>query len=77
MEQFKIFIVEDDPWYADILKYHLSLNPDFEVEIYSTGKDCLSNLYKRPAIITVDFSLPDMTGKELLEKIHKHTPGLL
>jgi two-component system, NtrC family, response regulator AtoC len=76
MEQFKIFIVEDDPWYADILKYHLSHNPDFEVEIFSTGKDCLSNLYKRPAIITVDFSLPDMTGKELLEKIHKHTPGI-
>ncbi len=75
MEQFKIFIVEDDPWYADILEYHLSLNPEFEVEKFGTGKDCLSNLHKRPSLITVDFSLPDMTGKELLSKINKHSPG--
>jgi len=75
MEQFKIFIVEDDPWYADILEYHLSLNPEFEVEKFATGKDCLSNLHKRPSLITVDFSLPDMTGKELLSKINIHSPG--
>lgn len=75
MKQFKIFIVEDDPWYADMLEYHLSLNPEFEVEKFSTGKECLSNLHKRPSLITVDFSLPDMTGKELLKKIIQHTPG--
>ncbi len=76
MNSFKIFVVEDDIWYADVLKYHLSLNPDFEVETFTNGRDCLSNLFKRPALITVDYSLPDMTGKYLLGKILQHTPGI-
>lgn len=75
MDQFRIFVVEDEPWYADFLKYHLSMNPDFLVETFSTGKECLSNLYRKPSLITVDFSLPDMNGKELVEKIKKHSPN--
>ncbi len=76
MNSFKIFVVEDDTWYSDLLKYHLSLNPDFEVETFSNGRDCVKNLFKSPDLITVDYSLPDMTGKELLGKILKHTPGI-
>ena len=76
MEGFKIFVVEDDPWYADILKYHLSLNPMYEVECFATGSECLSNLYRKPTVITVDYSLPDMIGKELLRKILEQTPSV-
>jgi DNA-binding NtrC family response regulator len=76
MESYRIFVVEDDTWYADFLKHTLSLNPDFEVEKFSTGKECMSNLYRKPALVTVDFRLPDMNGKELLEKIKKHTPDI-
>lgn len=71
MEHFRIFIVEDDPLYAEMLKYHLSLNPDFDIEVFGTGNDCLNNLYKKPSVITIDYSLPDMSGKELLERINK------
>ena len=69
MEQFKIFIVEDDPWYGEILQHHLSLNPDHEIFRYTTGKDCLANLGKRPGMISIDYSLPDINGVELLKKI--------
>jgi hypothetical protein len=41
MENLRIFIVEDEPWYADYLKYIFSMNPDNEVELFSTGKECL------------------------------------
>jgi DNA-binding response OmpR family regulator len=71
MDLFRIFIVEDDVIYSEILKYHLSLNPDFVLESFSTGRDCLNNLHKKPALVTIDFSLPDMSGKELLGKIRK------
>ena len=74
MKTFKIFIVEDDPWYMDILEYHLLLNPEYEVEKYETGKDCLNNLYKRPSAVTLDYSLPDMKGKEVLKKIVELSP---
>ncbi len=66
---FSIFIVEDDPWYGELLKHHLSLNPDFEVTLFTTAGDCLKNLHHHPHVICTDFGLPDMTGAELLGKI--------
>lgn len=35
----RIFIVEDDTWYAQFLMRHISLNPDHEVEIFQSGKE--------------------------------------
>ncbi len=69
MEPYKIFIVEDDSWYGEILEYHLSLNPDYSITCFKSGKDCLENLYKNPDIITIDYSLPDFTGDKLYQKI--------
>ena len=69
-----IFIVEDDPFYAELLKYHLSLNPDDEVQLFDSGHDCLQNLYKEPAIICLDYSLPDMSGEDVLKKIKASYP---
>lgn len=76
MKEFKIFIVEDDPWYGEILSYHLSLNPDFVVSKFETGNACLAALGSKPDLITVDFSLPDMTGEELFKKIKLERPGV-
>ncbi len=70
----KIFIVEDDPIYVRLIKYVFALDPDHEIFIYSTGKECLDNLEKKPAIISLDYSLPDMDGKEVLQKIQKIRP---
>ncbi|MCF8450471.1 MAG: sigma-54 dependent transcriptional regulator [Taibaiella sp.] len=76
MEQFRIFIVEDDPWYGEILEYHLSLNPDNEIYRFTSGKDCLANLSKKPALISIDYSLPDINGVELLKKIKQYNPDI-
>ncbi|MDP4290534.1 MAG: sigma-54 dependent transcriptional regulator [Bacteroidota bacterium] len=69
MDPFKIFIVEDDLIYAKILAYHFSLNPDYETEIFRDGNSLLKNIYKNPAIITLDYNLPDMSGLEILKRI--------
>ncbi len=69
MAPYKIFIVEDDPWYGEILEYHLSLNPDYSISRFTNGKDCLAQLYKKPDLITIDFTLPDFTGDVLFQKI--------
>jgi DNA-binding NtrC family response regulator len=69
MEPYKIFIVEDDPWYGEILEYHLSLNPDYSISRFTNGKDCLASLHKKPDLITIDFSLPDYNGDKLYQKI--------
>ena len=72
----RIFIVEDDPTYIKFLQYILNLNPDYEVEVYTSGKTCLENLNKLPSIITLDYSLPDMKGEEVLKKIKSYNPDI-
>lgn len=66
---FKIFVVEDDEWYNRLLVHNLSLNPDYEIESFTNGKDCLNNLSKNPDVVTLDYRLPDMQGLEILQKI--------
>ena len=69
MDSFKIFVVEDDPFYGKLLQHHLGLNPDYEVSLFSTGGACLEALYHKPDVISIDYGLPDMNGGELLRKI--------
>jgi DNA-binding NtrC family response regulator len=66
---FKIFVVEDDEWYNRLLVHNLSLNPDYVIESFSNGKDCLNNLDKNPDVVTLDYRLPDMQGLEILKRI--------
>ncbi|WP_372946844.1 sigma-54-dependent transcriptional regulator [Mariniphaga sp.] len=66
---FRIFVVEDDEWYNRLLVHNLSLNPDYDIESFTTGKECLDNLHKAPDLITLDYRLPDIKGLEMLKKI--------
>ncbi len=76
MHPFRIFVLEDDVIFARIIAHHLSHNPDYETEIFSNGKDCLSNLYKNPSVITLDYNLPGMTGLDVMKKIKEFNPDL-
>ncbi len=73
-EPIKIFVVEDDPSYIKFLKYVLSLNPDFEVKVFATGEECVKNLHEHPAIITLDYTLPDLSGEAVLAEIKNRIP---
>jgi DNA-binding NtrC family response regulator len=68
---FRIFVVEDNEWYNKLLVYTLSLNPDYEVKSFFSGKDLLKCLNEAPDIVTLDYRLPDMSGLEVLKNI-KH-----
>src|ERR1044071_2199194 len=72
----KIFVVEDDPAYTKFLKYVLALNPDFEVEFFNTGKECINQLHQQPTVITLDYSLPDMPGEKVLKEIREFDPNI-
>jgi len=79
-DNFKIYLVEDDPWYGQILLHHLSLNPDYELELFTSGRELLSNLYKSPDLVCMDFGLPDMNGDKLLKEIkarNSHLPVIV
>jgi two-component system response regulator AtoC len=74
MSNFKIFIAEDDVWYSEILRYHLELNPEYEVKTFDSGKKIIKALHEKPNVITLDYSLPDINGKKLLSFLKKESP---
>ncbi|WP_372936823.1 sigma-54-dependent transcriptional regulator [Mariniphaga sediminis] len=76
MSPFKIFIVEDDRFYGELLKRHMQLNPENEVYLFQNGKDCLNNLYLMPDMISLDYRLPDFSGDSILKKVHADYPEL-
>ena len=76
MNSFKIFIVEDDPLYGEMLKYHLSLNPDNEVIKFETGSACLKNLHQNPSLISLDYSLPDISGFDVIKKVKEYNSDI-
>ena len=73
-ESFKIFIAEDDIRYSELLRYHLELNPEYEVKTFNSGKKLIKALHEKPDVITLDYSLPDTNGKELLSFLKKESP---
>jgi DNA-binding NtrC family response regulator len=75
-KDFNVFVVEDDEFYGEILEYHLSLNPDITVTKFSTGKEFLQNLDKGPGAVTLDYSLPDMSGEDVLRKIKEYNADI-
>lgn len=75
-QAIKIFLVEDDPYYAKLLHYHLGANPENYIEVFDSGSELLSNLHRNPDIISLDYGLPDINGKDVLDKIKEYNPEL-
>lgn len=75
MSDFEIFVCEDDQWYADFLMYQIGLNPDFFVKKFYSGKELLAALHLQPDVITLDYSLPDYKGEDLVKLIKKESPN--
>lgn len=76
MENYSIFIVEDDPWYGELLDYHLSLNPDYTVTRFTNAKSFLDQLHLKPDLVTIDYSLPGTNGLELFTMIRSVYPSM-
>jgi two-component system response regulator AtoC len=70
----KIFILDDDRWYGTMLEHYLALNPDYQVKRFETTKDFFQALHESPEVITLDFTLPDMDGSQVLKKIRSQYP---
>ncbi len=71
-----IFIVEDDPIYSKMISYVAGLNPEHDVRIFANGQECLAHLHLKPTLVSLDYSLPDFTGEDLLQKIKATDPSI-
>lgn len=70
----RIYILDDDPWYATMLHHYLSLNPDYEVTVFNDEQSFFAQLHNKPDVVTLDYSLPKQTGEEVLKKIKHDSP---
>ncbi|MFN5223447.1 MAG: response regulator [Bacteroidota bacterium] len=74
-----IFIVDDDPVLAEMLKDHLSKMTSYEIHVFEKGEDCLEKMNLKPGIVFLDFYLNSvdkdaMDGLEILQEIKKVDP---
>ena len=73
----RIFIVDDNEMFTEMLKDHLKENHQFKISVFHTGEDCLKNLFQNPDLIILDYYLNDVSkeaadGLEILTEIKKH-----
>lgn len=76
MKALKIFVVEDDLMYGKVLEHFLSLNPDNDVHLFTTGQECVDKLHEKPDVVSLDYSLPDLSGAEILKKIKAYNKDI-
>jgi DNA-binding NtrC family response regulator len=73
-KKFKIFIVDDNSMFLKVMYKFLTLNDRFEVYALSSGRECIGRLLEKPDIISLDYTLPDYNGREVLEKVMQVSP---
>lgn len=65
----RIFVVEDNEFFANIIKQKLELNDRNDVTLFFNGDDFRKNLHLNPDIVVLDYNLPNANGIDLLKEI--------
>jgi DNA-binding NarL/FixJ family response regulator len=78
MNPHSIFLVEDHAGFAKALNTMVSQKEDLRiVAVAETAEEALEQLRDvKVDLVLIDFSLPDMTGLNLLERLHQEQPEL-
>jgi len=66
----RVLVVDDDPYYLDIIPSILAKQEDWEVVIASTGFDAGAQVVEHnPHLIILDIHLSDMDGRMVCERV--------
>ncbi len=74
-----IFIVDDDPFYLNLLEKQLSKNRKFEIFTFTNGEKCLNALQLTPDLVILDYHLDGRqsypkNGDLIAQEIKKRLP---
>lgn len=69
---FKIFVIEDNELYGELIKFYLEQDKRYKVETFSSAEDCLFHLNEKPNLIISDLYLNTgnpkaMSGADLIK----------
>lgn len=59
-----IFIVDDQPLYANILQASIE-KPNHQIHLFESGEECLKNMHLNPDVIILDFELDNGTNQQM------------
>jgi len=66
----RILVVDDDPYYLDIIPAALANSSDYAVSVASTGFDAGAQVVdKNPHVVILDIHLSDMDGRMVCERV--------
>ena len=66
-----ILVVDDDPFYGNLLVSILSRNMLYQMRVVQTGSQALKVAQEiTPILLLLDYQLPDMTGIKLYDQLH-------
>ena len=71
-----IFIIEDDPDYAELLHYQLRRLSGPRIRHFETGEEALAHLDEAPHLVFLDIVLPGLSGLDVLRQIKQAQPEL-
>ena len=71
-----IFVIEDDPDYAELLKYQLHRFSGPPIRHFGTGEEALAHLDAAPDLVFLDIVLPGLSGLDVLRQIKQAQPDL-
>ena len=72
MEKIKVLIIDDESFFADLVKMNLELTGRYEVHAARNGSKGLGLArFLKPHVILLDMIMPEMNGLEVLEELKK------
>lgn len=78
MNASSILLVEDHPGFAKALLTMLAQNPNLQIVAVAESAEAALQYLRDSSVdlVLIDYSLPDMSGINLLEKLLEEHPGL-
>lgn len=70
------FIVDDDPFWTEVLKQILNRIGFTKVHCFEDGESCLSKIHLNPGLIFLDYQMENSNGLDVLQEVKGYYPGI-
>ena len=72
----RIFIVDDDPFWIELLREILEDLGHTNIQGFESGDDCISNIMQHPDIIFLDYQMKKTDGISTLKTIKEYSADI-
>jgi two-component system response regulator AtoC len=72
----QIFVVEDNDFYANVIKQQLESNDHYQVTLFANGTDFIASIHQNPDIVVLDYNLPNENGIDILKQINHYNDSI-